>query len=108
MLLRVFTLLVLPLMLLGCGRVLAACSSGAQEGVDLSALGLTPEQVDLLSRRFAIPYYSAAAAAMFLFALAFSLLCAERPVVTLVSCIAAYILLEAGTLVWLYRVVKSE
>ena len=106
--LRILTMLILPGMLLGCGRVLTVYSSDPPEGLDLSALGLTAEQLETLGTRYAMPFYGAAAVAMFLFAMAFSIFCGDRPVWTMICCIVVYVVLEAGTLAYLYRLVRSE
>ena len=66
---RLFTMLFLPGLLLGCGKALSAYDPRQPEGLDLSFFGLTDEQFETLSRRLAVPFYSAAAVAMFLFGL---------------------------------------
>lgn len=105
---RLFTMLFLPVLLLGCGRAIAAYDVRQPEGFDLSFLKLSDAQLERLTRRLAMPFYSAAAAAMFLFAMVLSLFCGERPVFTGIACVLAFVALEIGTLSYLYYVVRRE
>ena len=52
---RLFTMLFLPGLLLGCGKALSAYDPRQPEGLDLSFFGLTDEQFETLSPRLAVP-----------------------------------------------------
>ena len=103
---RLFTMLFLPGLLLSCGKALSAYDPRQPEGLDLSFFGLTDEQFETLSRRLAVPFYGAAAVAMFLFGLVLSVLWERRPIWTFVVCTAVFIALEIGTLAYLRWVVR--
>ncbi len=105
---RIFTMLFLPGMLLGCGKAISAYDPYHPGSLDLSVLGLNKAQLELLSRRLAIPYYSAAAIAMFVFALLLSLFHPEPWLMVLLACTIFYLILQMGTLAYLYHVVKQK
>lgn len=105
---RLFTMIFLPGILLGCGRALAAYDPFRRDGLDLSFFGLTDEQFALLLHKLATPYYCAAALAMFALAMVLHLFCGEYPILVLLACLAVFVLLEIGTLAYLYHVVKKS
>lgn len=103
---RLFTMLFLPGLLLGCGKALSAYDPQRPDGLDLSFFDLTGAQFETLSKRLAVPFYSAAAVAMFLFALVLSLFCEGHPVWTFAACTAVFVALEIGTLAYLRWAVR--
>ena len=104
---RIFTVLVLPLMLLGCGRAISGYDPHSPSGLDLSILGLDERQMEQLTQQLARPFYYAAATAMFLFAMLLWVF-DVRYLLTVVLCILLYAVLQMGTLAYLYHVVKRN
>lgn len=107
--LRIVTMILLPGLLFMCGYVLHTyCTDEYPEHIDLSVFEMSDEQIEILSRHLAMPYYSVAAAAMFLLALVFGHFFERRLILTLVCCLIVYVLLKIGTLFYLFRVVTSD
>ena len=104
---RILTVLVLPLMLVGCGKAISMHEMYIQSGLDLSVFDLDEQQLEYLSRQLAQPYYCAAAAVMFLFAMLLWVY-GVRYLLSVVLCILMYIVLQVGTLSYLCHVVKRK